>query len=93
MASVQTTAERMNQIQAATAKVAQLIRQIGATTTDQSGTGGEIGRRMEDSAREVGQNATATHQLSATVQEISRTSAELARISEAMAQATAKFKV
>jgi len=93
VASVKTTAERMTQIQAATAKVAQLIRQIGATTTDQSGTGSEIGRRMEDSAREVGQNATATHQLSATVQEISRTAAELARISEAMAQATAKFKV
>jgi hypothetical protein len=41
----------------------------------------------------VGRNATATHQLSATVKEIGRTASELASISESMAMAVARFQV
>lgn len=48
---------------------------------------------MEESAREVGQNAVATQELSATVQEISRTASDLARVSSNLAEAVARFKV
>ena len=92
VASVRTTAGRMTQIHASTARV-RPVRQIGIATTEQSSAGGEIAERMEDSSQGVSQNATATQQLSATVAEISQTAVELARVSEAMAGAVAMFQV
>jgi methyl-accepting chemotaxis protein len=92
VASAEATAELIGRIHDAIGNVSGRVLEIGAATQEQSGTAGEIAKRMEDSAREVGQNAAATHQLSATVQEISRTAAELAHISDTMALATAKFR-
>jgi len=93
VASVAATAGMMSHIHQAIATIASQVKEIGAATREQSGTGAEISRRMAESAREVGQNATATHQLSATVQEIGRTASELAQVSETMALAVARFQV
>jgi len=91
--SVNTTSGLMTKIQGSIVHASGLIREIGTATQEQSSTAGEIAKRMEESAREVGQNAVATQELSATVQEISRTASELARVSSTLAEAVAKFKV
>jgi methyl-accepting chemotaxis protein len=91
--SVNSTSSLMTRIQSSIATASGLIREIGTATGEQSGTASEIAKRMEESAREVGQNAVATQELSATVQEISRTASELARVSTTLAEAVSKFKV
>jgi methyl-accepting chemotaxis protein len=91
--SVETTTGLMGRIHSSIGTVASRVREIGAATREQSGTAGEIAKRMEDSALEVSQNAAATQELSATVQEITRTAADLALVSETMAHAVAAFQV
>lgn len=93
VSSVQKTSGLMNHIHGAIESIASHVREIGAATAEQSCTGGEIARRMDESAREVGQNATATRQLSAAVQEIGRTASNLALVSETMAMAVGRFQV
>jgi methyl-accepting chemotaxis protein len=93
VSSVQTTSGLMGRIHEAIGKVSSLVREIGSATTEQFGTAGEIAKRMEESAQEVSQNATATQELSATVLQISRTARELAMVSETMATSVAKFQV
>ena len=93
VSSVQTTSGLMDHIHNTITSIASHVREIGAAATEQSSTGGEIARRMDESAREVGQNATATQQLSATVQDIGRTASRLTLVSETMALAVGRFQV
>jgi methyl-accepting chemotaxis protein len=93
VSSVQVTSGLMGHIHHAIARIAGHVKEIGAATTEQSCTGVEIAKRMDESAREVGHNATATQQLSATVLGIGRTASELALVSETMALAVARFQV
>jgi methyl-accepting chemotaxis protein len=93
VASVQSTSGLMERIHASISTVSLRVQEIGHATGEQSTTAREIASRMEESAREVGHNARATHQLSASVLEITRTAADLARVSETMARAVAQFQV
>lgn len=93
VSSVQNISELMERIQASIKRVSSLINEIGVSTREQSSTASEIAKRMEESAREIGQNAVATQELSATVHEISHTASDLARISNSLAQVMSRFKV
>jgi methyl-accepting chemotaxis protein len=93
MASVQSTSGLMGDIHSAIGTVSERVRHIGTATEAQTGTAGAIAQRMEESAQEVGRNATATQQLSATVQEITRTAADLAQVADTLAQAMGKFRI
>jgi len=92
-ASVRATSGLMERIRDAITGVSGRMHEIGATTREHSATAGDLTRRMEDSAREVGLNATATRQLAASVEEITRTASALAQVSETMAGAIAQFEV
>ncbi len=91
--AVSTTLGRMGRIHEAIGSMEGMVRQIGTATEEQSSTSAEVARRVEETSREVGHNAAATHQLSATVQEISRTAMDLARVSELLAGDLALFRL
>jgi len=93
VATVGGIAEMVTGMQHSIAKVAMLTDAIGAATLEQTATAREISRRMEESAREIGQNAAATQEMSATVHEISKTAAELARISSSLSVSMGRFHV
>jgi methyl-accepting chemotaxis protein len=93
VATVGGIAEMVTGMQHSIAKVAMLTDAIGAATLEQTATAREISRRMEESAREIGQNAAATQEMSATVHEISKTAAELARISSSLSVSMGRFQV
>jgi methyl-accepting chemotaxis protein len=83
----------MTNIQDSIAKVSTLTHEIGSATVEQSATAKEISKRMEASAREIGQNAAATQEMSATVHEISHTATELAKVSASLSAAMEQFQV
>lgn len=91
--AVSVTIDLMGRIRSSIGTMEDMIRQIGTATEEQSGTAGEVARRVEDTSREVGQNAAATHQLAATVQEVARTAADLAQVSEMLAKDISVFRV
>ncbi|MDR3670849.1 MAG: methyl-accepting chemotaxis protein [Holophaga sp.] len=92
VATVSRIAAVMTNIQDSIAKVSSLTHEIGTATVEQSATAKEISRRMEASAREIGQNAAATQQMSATVHEISSTASGLAKVSSSLSAAMEQFQ-
>jgi methyl-accepting chemotaxis protein len=92
-AAVQHNAELLVAIQAAISAMSNMVLEIGSATDEQSHTSEDVSKRVEEVTQEIGQNAAATHQMSATVQEIARTASSLAMVSEELSAAMKLFKV
>jgi methyl-accepting chemotaxis protein len=92
-ASVGATLEGLEAIRARITTVSNSIRHIGELSQDQAGTSAEVGRLLDQTNLRLEQNATATHQLAATVQEIFLTAGELSRVSDAMKEIVTIFKL
>ena len=91
--AAKTTWDLIGRIQDSIATVSSQVEEIGVAAQEQALTAGEISHRMEESAKDVGQNAAATHQLAATVQEVNRTASELAKVSDTLATAVGRFRL
>jgi methyl-accepting chemotaxis protein len=92
-ASVHTASGLMERIHQSISAISSRVGAIGVATQDQAGHAADMAKRMELSAREVAQNATATQQLSATVQQVNRTASDLALVAEQVSVAVGKFHI
>ena len=91
--SVDATLVGLETIRTRITKVSGGIRHIGELSQDQTATQGEVGQLLDQTNLHLERNATATHQLAATVQEIARTAEELSRVSDAMKEIVQIFKL
>jgi methyl-accepting chemotaxis protein len=73
--------------------IAASIQDIGALSRAQEETSRDVSQRMDDTARKLAQNASATQELSATVEEITKTSDDLAGVAEGLRHVVEGFKV
>jgi methyl-accepting chemotaxis protein len=73
--------------------VASRVSQIGTFAQGQAGTSAEVTRMMDQTSQGLAQNATATHELAATVKEIAKTSEDLAQVAEGLRALAGSFKL
>jgi methyl-accepting chemotaxis protein len=93
VAGMQVSLENLRAITDRIDGIAGSIREIGGLSQAQAETGREVGQRMDQTALQLAQNASATQQLAATVQEITRTSDDLAGVAEGLRQVVAGFRI
>ncbi len=90
---VDTTLQSLADIRARIADVAGRFQQIGAAARAQTDTSREVNGLVEEIHAQLTQNASATHELSATVVEITRTAADLAEVAEGLRAAVGGFRL
>ncbi|MBP1627863.1 MAG: hypothetical protein H6Q00_2338 [Holophagaceae bacterium] len=91
--SVQVTIQSLDSIRGRIQVVADRIDQIGVFTQAQAETSTDVNQMMAETGSGLAQNATATHELSATVQEIVRTSEDLSRVAEGLRGMVSHFRL
>ncbi|HJV48893.1 MAG TPA: methyl-accepting chemotaxis protein [Geothrix sp.] len=91
--SVQDTMQSLGAIRERIQQVASRVSQIGTFAQGQAGTSAEVTRMMEQTSQGLAQNATATHELAATVKEIAKTSEDLAQVAEGLRALAGTFKL
>jgi methyl-accepting chemotaxis protein len=90
---VDTTLQSLEDIRARIADVAGRFQQIGAAAKAQTDTSREVNGLVEENHAQLTQNASATHELSATVVEITHTASDLAEVAEGLRAAVGGFKL
>jgi methyl-accepting chemotaxis protein len=93
VASVGTTLEHLEDVRQRIAQVSSHVQDIDGLSRSQAQTGAEVRRLMDETARRLDHNATATHELEATVHEVTRTAEELTRVSEELREVVNRFKL
>lgn len=73
--------------------IAENVREIGSISTAQATTSLDVAQRMDHTAAQLAQNASASQELAATIQEISRTSADLAGVADGLRKEVMEFKI
>jgi methyl-accepting chemotaxis protein len=91
--TTEATTKALQQIQAHVQESADMATRIGRSTGDQVRISQEVGTLVGRVSEDVARNASASHQLSATVSEVADTSSELSRIAESIRAEVALFKV
>ncbi len=91
--SVQGTMQSLEAIRERIQEVASRVSQIGAFARGQATTSVEVTRMMDQTSHGLTQNATATHELAATVKEIAKTSEDLAQVAEGLRALAGSFKL
>jgi len=91
--SARTTMESLEAIRQRITGMADRIEQIGIFASGQAETSTEVTRMMGDTSQGLAQNATATHELSATVHEIAKTSDDLAQVAEGLRSLVGSFRL
>jgi methyl-accepting chemotaxis protein len=91
--SVQATMKSLEAIRERIQQVASRVSQIGTFARGQAGTSAEVTRMMDQTSHGLAQNATATHELAATVKEIAKTSEDLAQVAEGLRALAGSFKL
>ena len=90
-ATVETTAGFLKKIRSSLEQFAAQTRQVTSATVEQSRTGAEVMKQVEQSVQESIATASATSQMSATTSEIARTASDLARVAERLESMVRKF--
>jgi methyl-accepting chemotaxis protein len=93
VSSVQGTMSSLEAIRERIQQVASRVSQIGTFARGQAGTSAEVTRMMDKTSEGLAQNATATHELAATVKEIAKTSEDLAQVAEGLRALAGSFKL
>jgi methyl-accepting chemotaxis protein len=91
--SVDVTLHHLEAIRDRISKVSGNIHEISALSSGQAQTSSDVGRMMNRTAARLEANATATHQLAATVQEVARTSEELSSVAETLKDTVQRFRL
>ena len=91
--SVHTTMESLQAIGKRINGMAERIEQIGIFTSGQADTSAQVTQMMTQTSQGLAQNATATHELSATVTEIAKTSEDLAQVAEGLRSLVGGFRL
>ncbi len=91
--SVQGTMQSLEAIRERIQEVASRVSQIGTFARGQAGTSAEVTRMMDQTSLGLAQNATATHELAATVKEIAKTSEDLAQVAEGLRALADSFRL
>ena len=91
--SVQGTMHSLEAIRERIQEVSSRVSQIGTFARGQAGTSAEVTRMMDQTSEHLAQNATATHELAATVKEIAKTSEDLAQVAEGLRALAGSFKL
>ena len=92
-ASVHANMESLEGIRKRITGMAARIRHIGDVAEGQASTSTKVTESMTDTSLGLSQNATATHELSATVHEIAKTSEDLAEVAEGLRNLVSGFKL
>jgi len=87
--TIQSLAGIRNRIQA----VADRINQIGSFSQNQADTSNEVNQMMDETSLGLAQNATATHELSATAREIVHTAEDLSQVAEGLRHMVSGFRM
>jgi methyl-accepting chemotaxis protein len=93
VASVHTTMESLEAIRQRITGMAERIEQIGIFASGQAETSTQVTQMMGETSQGLAQNATATHELSATVHEIAKTSDDLAQVAEGLRNLVSGFRL
>jgi methyl-accepting chemotaxis protein len=93
MTSVHANMESLEGIRKRITGMAARIRHIGDVAEGQASTSTKVTESMTDTSLGLSQNATATHELSATVHEIAKTSEDLAEVAEGLRNLVSGFKL
>jgi len=93
MSSVQANMDSLEAIRRRITDMAKRIHQIGTVVDGQAVTSTQVAGRMDETSMGLSQNATATHELSATVHEIAKTSEDLAQVAEGLRDLVGGFKL
>ncbi len=91
--SARTTMESLEAIRQRITGMADRIEQIGIFASGQAETSSDVTRMMGTTSQGLAQNATATHELSATVHEIAKTSDDLAQVAEGLRYLVGGFRL
>lgn len=91
--SARTTMESLETIRGRITDMAGRIEQIGIFASGQAETSTQVTRMMGETSQGLAQNATATHELSATVHEIAKTSDDLAQVAEGLRHLVGGFRL
>jgi methyl-accepting chemotaxis protein len=91
--TTEATTKALQQIHAHVQESVDMATRIGRSAGDQVRISQEVGSLVGRVSEDVRQNASASHQLSATVSEVAGTSAELSRIAESIRAEVALFTV
>ena len=91
--SVHTTIQSLDSIRSRIQVVTERIDQIGSFTQAQADTSTDVNQMMQETGQGLAQNATATHELSATVQEIVRTAEDLSNVAEGLRGMVGRFRM
>jgi methyl-accepting chemotaxis protein len=87
------TLESLEDIRRRISTVAGQFEGIGSAVQAQSDSSAEVEQQIRTNHLQLEQNASATHELSATVHEITRTAADLAEVAEGLRTAVGGFKL
>jgi len=91
--SVQDTMQSLGAIRDRIQDVTERVSRIGTFARGQADTSAEVTRMMDQTSQGLAQNATATHELAATVKEIARTSEDLAQVAEGLRALAGTFRL
>lgn len=91
--TVQATTQALQQIHTHMGETVETATRIGVAAGEQSRISQEVGSLVGRVSDDVGRNAAASHQLSATISEVASTAAELSRIAESIRGEVAQFRV
>jgi methyl-accepting chemotaxis protein len=91
--TVTATVQSLDTIHADLAAFGRLTGHIAQATAEQSRTGEEAARQVEQGVQESIQTASAASQLSATTDEVARTARDLSKVAEQLASQIAVFQV
>jgi methyl-accepting chemotaxis protein len=93
VSTVATTVQLLKQIRAGLEQFAAQTRQVTVATLEQSRSGSEVARLVEQSVQDASATASATSQMSATTTEIAHTAMDLARVGEQLRSLVQRFKL
>jgi methyl-accepting chemotaxis protein len=90
---VTSTVGILDKIRVSLDQFATTTRASVSATKEQSKTGTEVAKQVEDSLHEAAAVASATHEMSSTTQEVSRTAAELASLAGHLQTQVRRFRL
>ena len=91
--SVETSVKALHAITEAFSCIASMLKEIGIASEEQSRTGSEVGRRVEEEAKGTHRMALATAEQASAVDEVSRTAHDLAEVAETLNTQTKRFRL